>query len=419
MKLETANKIPVLSEHIRFTELTDTEFILSNTQNKHYLKINIDVYRLLKLIDGVRNLDEIEKMYESQYNKQIPAEYIDQLLTENLSQYGLLKGYDDKIKPVSKPDYLKLSFIIFNKNLVSKVVGYFSPLFKKKIFLFFLPVLFAVSISILLKNIDLYRSFDVRTVMMLFFIIEFVSVTFHEIGHASAAHYFGAEHGGIGGGFYLFRPVYYADVTDIWKLKKNERIIVNLSGIYFELIFCCGLLLIGYFLNWYILTATAFFVMISALFNLNPFMRSDGYWVLSDLTDTPNLASRSRKKVQQFFFDLFQKKKINRKCTDIYLIIYGSVRISFLTLFLYYTLIKNPASILYFPINLYHFIRNIFDGTSFSLYDFRKLIIPLIFYYMLYHFLLSLVRKYGKKGKNRLQKNFVAFLLPVCYCISI
>ncbi|GHU79045.1 hypothetical protein FACS1894145_2360 [Bacteroidia bacterium] len=318
-------------------------------------------------------------------------------MTENLTQYGILKGYEDKIKSVTKPDYLKLSFIIFNKNLVSKIVGYFSPLFKKKVFLFLMPILFIVSISILLKDIDLYRNFDVRTVMVLFFIIEFVSVTFHEIGHASAAHYFGAEHGGIGGGFYLFRPVYYADVTDIWKLKKNERIIVNLSGIYFELIFCCILLLVGCFADLYILTATVFFVMVSTLFNLNPFVRSDGYWVLSDLTNKPNLASHSRKKVLQIFWSLFGKKKTKWKGSDVYLIIYGLVRMSFIAMFLYYTLIKNPASIIYFPVNLYHFVGNILAGTSFSLYDFRKLIIPLIFYYMVYGFFNSMIKKYRKK----------------------
>jgi putative peptide zinc metalloprotease protein len=400
MEIGAINKVPVLCEHIRFTKLTDCEFILSNTQNKHYLKINKDVYHLLNLIDGKKNLNEIIKSYESLYDKQIPVEYAHQLLMENLSQYGILKGFEDKIKPVSKPNYLKISFIIFNKNLVSKIVGYFSPLFKKKVFLFLIPLLFIVSISILFKDIDLYRNFDVRTVMLLFFIIEFVSVTFHEIGHASAAHYFGAEHGGIGGGFYLFRPVYYADVTDIWKLKKNERIIVNLSGLYFELIFCCILLFISNFTDLYILTATTFFVMASAFFNLNPFVRSDGYWILSDLTNKPNLASHSRKKVLQVLYRLFGKEKLKWKWSDVYLIIYGLVRMFFITLFLYYTLIKNPASVIYFPVNIYHFVKNILVGMSFSLYDFKKLIIPVIFYSMMYGFLKSLVKKYIKVSSN-------------------
>ena len=72
----------------------------------------------------------------------------------------------------------------------------------------------------------------------MFFCLSFLSVTFHEFGHVTATEYFGAKQDGIGGGFYLFSPVYFADVTDIWKLKPNQRIIVNLAGIYFELLIC-------------------------------------------------------------------------------------------------------------------------------------------------------------------------------------
>jgi putative peptide zinc metalloprotease protein len=40
---------------------------------------------------------------------------------------------------------------------------------------------------------------------------------------------------------------FFADVTDIWRLNKWKRIIVNSSGIYFEIIFCLILSIIGFF----------------------------------------------------------------------------------------------------------------------------------------------------------------------------
>ena len=57
---------------------------------------------------------------------------------------------------------------------------------------------------------------------------------FHELGHASACKYFGVRHGGIGFGLYLNFPVLYTDVTEVWKLKRGERCVVNLAGVYFQ-----------------------------------------------------------------------------------------------------------------------------------------------------------------------------------------
>jgi putative peptide zinc metalloprotease protein len=400
MKDEYKNIIPVLSDTIHFNQLADNEFILCNTQDKHYLRINRKVYRVLCLVDGEKSLEDISLLYESAYHEVVTATSIHRLLTDVMASYGMMKGYDDKIKPYTKPSYLKLSFIIFNQNLLSKIVRYFSPLFKKEVFIYLITSILLCTTIILLNHIDLYKNFDVRASFLLFIILQFVSVTFHEVGHASAANYFGAEHGGIGGGFYLFRPVYYADVTDIWKLKKNQRIVVNLAGMYFEFIFCFIVLLISSLFQNYTLTMTGLFIMISTLFNLNPFIRSDGYWVLSDLTNQPNLSSKSRKKVIKLLKQVFLRKKIKWTYSDLYMIIYGCIKYVFLSLFLYYTLIKNPASIIYFPVNLYHFVKDIVIGNSISLYEFRKLIIPMFFYYLAYNFLKSLIKKMKDKPQK-------------------
>ena len=90
-----------------------------------------------------------------------------------------------------------------------------------------------LALFLLFNNIDLYRNFDLSKSIKYFFVIKFFSTTLHEIGHATATSFFGASHGGIGGGFYLFSPVYFADVTDIWRLKKWQRIVVNVAGVYF------------------------------------------------------------------------------------------------------------------------------------------------------------------------------------------
>lgn len=124
-------------------------------------------------------------------------------------------------------------------------------------------------------------------------------VFFHELGHATAAARFGVAPKTIGFGFYLIFPVFFTDVTNVWQLTKKQRIIVNLAGVYFQLLFGTGLLAV-----FYVIPATAELLrtltgtvlgmnLVVIVYSLNPFLRNDGYWVYSDFFELPNLMSRA------------------------------------------------------------------------------------------------------------------------------
>ena len=112
---------------------------------------------------------------------------------------------------------------------------------------------------------------------------------FHELGHVSACRYFGSSHGKIGWGIYLFMFVLYADVSQIWRLNRRQRAVVDLGGIYFEviatLVFFALLLWTGqpFFIYLFL------FVNLSIVTSLNPVLRRDGYWLLADLAGEANL----------------------------------------------------------------------------------------------------------------------------------
>lgn len=399
MVTELQNKTPILSRNIEFNKLKEGEYILSNQKHRHYLKINKETYNLLNLVTGNRNLFEIQKLFNDSYGKQIGIEQLENLLYKELSKYGILRGNEENIIPYQKPAYLKLSFIIFNEQLVSKVVKYFGFLFKPKVALFTIISCVLVTSLLGVLNFDAYQSFNLQESIVYFFIIMAISVTFHEIGHASSAHFYGAKHGGIGGGFYLFTPVYYADVTDIWRLRKWQRIVVNLSGMYFEFIFCTLVALIGHFTNNFVLTVLAIIVCANTLFNLNPFLRSDGYWVLSDLTNKPNLLYHSFDRVKDIY-RLMRGNNIKWNKIDLLLLTYGLFSYGFIGFFLYYVLFQNPNSILNFPNNAIGFVKSIFDRSQeITLAKYGELIIPLIFYYLVFNLL-----KVGlKKGIEKIR----------------
>jgi putative peptide zinc metalloprotease protein len=242
-------------------------------------------------------------------------------------------------------------------------------------------------------NNQIFHTGIAKSEWFLFFLLSFFGVTFHEFGHASAAHYYGARHGGIGGGFYLFMPVYFADVTDIWKLSKNQRIVVNLAGMYFEMVYAVLLILVGLIINYQILIVLTCIFSIKILNNINPFIRSDGYWILSDAIEKPNMMFHGLSRVKQ----IFMPKKMWKKM-DYFLLVYGLISYSFLIFFLYYIVIKDPNSVLYFPQNIWLFSQNLFlNNGQFSLSDLGDLFIPILFFYLVFNSLKSIILNLIKK----------------------
>lgn len=138
-----------------------------------------------------------------------------------------------------------------------------------------------------------------------------LSSFFHELGHASGCKYFKIKHGGIGFGLYLNFPVLYTDVTEIWKLERHQRYIVNIAGVYFQS-FGLFTLLITYILTDNEIIKYLILIMnFGFLITLNPFFKFDGYWIASDLLGVPNLRSRS-KELLSYWYKRLRKQPINR-----------------------------------------------------------------------------------------------------------
>jgi putative peptide zinc metalloprotease protein len=375
------NIVPLLSNEITFNPINKNEYFIHQTVYNHRIKISSELYQFIQLIDNQSTLKSIVCNYNLKYNSTVTIEFAYEFLYNRLATYGIIQSDEVLVKADQKPNYMKLNFIVISEKRVSIFTKKLHFLFNSKI-----SKVIIVTAFLLLPfcfynyNYQIFHSSLQKSQWLFFFIFSFIGVTFHEFGHASAAHHYGAKHGGIGGGFYLFMPVYFADVTDIWKLPKQQRIIVNLAGMYFEMIYVLLLILIGLLFKFPILIIFGCIILISTLRNLNPFIRSDGYWVLSDAIEKPNLMMHGFIKIKQ----IFQAKKDWKKL-DYFVLIYGLICYSFLLFFVYFVLIKNPDSILYFPQNCTQFIQNLLsENGQFSLADLGKLFVPLLFFYLIF-----------------------------------
>ena len=125
----------------------------------------------------------------------------------------------------------------------------------------------------------------------------------HEFGHGLTAKHFGGEVHEMGILFLVLTPALYCDVTDSWLLpNKWKRIWISAAGIYVE----CFLASIATFVWWYstpgllnsLAMATMFICSVNTImFNANPLLRYDGYYVMADWLEIPNLRIKST----QFF----------------------------------------------------------------------------------------------------------------------
>ncbi|KZN12266.1 HlyD family efflux transporter periplasmic adaptor subunit [Marinomonas sp. TW1] len=131
-------------------------------------------------------------------------------------------------------------------------------------------------------------------VMALFF-----TKSLHELGHAYTCKYYGGNVATMGVALLVLWPVLYTDTSSAWRLKKKrQRVLIGAAGVIVELIVGAWALLLWNFMPEGIGKSLAFMLgtttwMLSLLINLSPFIRFDGYFLLSDVLGIANLQARA------------------------------------------------------------------------------------------------------------------------------
>lgn len=252
---------------------------------------------------------------------------------------------------------------LLSSSIVDSIAEKISFLFNKKIYrvCFIIALLLDIAYLILSHNLMRFSSQIDAIIIIGVMIFIILSSLIHEFGHAAAANKFGISTGGIGLGLYINFPVFYTDVTNIWKLPVLQKCIVNIAGIYFQLLILVPIIIAhqitGIEIFRYFIVATNF----SFLLNLNPFFRFDGYWLISDITGVPNL----RKKSREFFSYIIKRiLKYPTKRTPYLLQLKGGLRLSILI----YAIVVNifmAYYILYIiPVFMWSFFYSIPDLTK-------------------------------------------------------
>jgi putative peptide zinc metalloprotease protein len=256
------------------------------------------LYLIAEAADGRRTEEEIAAAVSEAIKRGVSADNVHQLVDERLRPLGVITGADGTQNEIQKADpmlALKLKAALVPEGVVNALTKVFKPLF-------FPPVVVAVLAGLIALDVWLFAYHGVAQslrevlysplLLMMMLGLVILSAAFHETGHATACAYGGARPGVMGAGLYIVWPAFYTDVTDAYRLGKGGRLRTDLGGVYFNVIFI--LITAGaYGLTGYEpLLLIIPFQHLEIIHQFLPFIRLDGYYIVSDLTGVPDMFAR-------------------------------------------------------------------------------------------------------------------------------
>src|SRR4051794_13885041 len=264
------------------------------------------LYLIAEASDGQRTNEEIAAAVSEAIKRGVSADNVRQLVDERLRPLGVIAPADGSEPELQKVDpllALKLRAALVPERAVNAIPKIFKPLF-------FPPVVIAVLAGLVALDVLLFFFHGIAqslrevlyspALLMMMLGLVVISAAFHECGHATACAYGGARPGVMGAGLYIVWPAFYTDVTDAYRLGKGGRLRTDLGGVYFNVVFM--LVVLGVY------AATGYepvlliipFMHLEIAHQLLPFIRLDGYYIVSDLTGVPDMFSRIRPTLASF-----------------------------------------------------------------------------------------------------------------------
>jgi putative peptide zinc metalloprotease protein len=301
--------------------------VIKDSCSLKYFQLSPEQYAVLDLLDGERSLTEIRK----EVRQRFPTEHFSltdmQTVVIDLQEKGLLvalrlgqgpallKAHRDEVRKkvlntLRNPLYLQLPG--WDPDAVLRAMLPFTRwLFHPAVLLVNLSVIagsllfLAIRIADIQKKMPEFQSFFAWPNLLYLWITMALIKVIHEFGHGLACRHYGSECHSIGIMLLCFSPTMYCDVTDSWMLKnKWQRIMIGAGGMYFEAMLSAVAILVWWntqpgLLNYLCLNTFFVSTVSTVIFNANPLLRYDGYYMLSDLIEIPNLRQKADQITQQ------------------------------------------------------------------------------------------------------------------------
>ncbi|MCF6775162.1 HlyD family efflux transporter periplasmic adaptor subunit [Thiotrichales bacterium 19X7-9] len=321
-----------------------TTYVIYDQLNNRFFHVDWQSHEILKYwgeIAPAELMARLQKHSLIEVDEQQVSSMLSFLSEQCLIEQGyprllqIFKAQEEK-KKMNTFLWLAKNYLFFRLPLVwpdyfiTTTYPYVAFIFRKTFF-FFMLLLAILGVVVISRQWDTFTAtfFDMFSIryLIVFGIALIIAKVFHELGHAYSCKRYGLNIPTMGVAFLVMWPMLYTDTGESWRIKSaKERIRISIAGVQMEIyvaIFALWLWIlappgvvksIAFFLCTYSLIATI-------VLNISPFLRFDGYHVLSDLLSMRNLQTRGfaltkwwlREKIFGFKFsppEQFSKLKI-------------------------------------------------------------------------------------------------------------
>ena len=324
LKVCLLNSVSIQKQIVRDKEI----YVLKEPYNNKYFKVSKEAYGFISKLSLDKTIQEIVDEMISQKIDEAPSqgeiiELLASLHSENLLFVNNLPDNDfiferNKEKKIKEKKNKLYSFLFFKIPLFNpnKFLNKFSKLinfiFSKYGLIFWFIICF-FGLKSAIDNIEIIFNqaqgmLAPSNIFLLYFSLALIKL-FHELSHASMIKKFGGSVNTLGIMFLILTPLPYMDATHSWFFRnKYQRVLVSFAGMISDLFFAAIATIIWANSGDGLIHSISFNIMIigsvsSLLFNGNPLLRYDAYYMLADYLEIPNLFQKSK----DYFFYIVEK----------------------------------------------------------------------------------------------------------------
>ncbi|MGE0755472.1 MAG: biotin/lipoyl-binding protein [Pirellulaceae bacterium] len=309
-----------------------TFWVVKEPIGLNYFRFHEEEYAILCMLDGQSSLDDIKEQFEEEFAPQkITFQDLQQfvgmlhrsglVISDSVGQGRQLKRRRDQRKKRELMGRLANIFAIRFRGIDPKRL--FDLIFPYTAWFFHPAAIVCVlllglsALTLVATEFDVFQArlptfhefFGPANWIWLGTTMALVKVL-HEFGHGLSCRYYGGECHEIGVMFLVFTPCLYCNVSDSWMLpSKWQRAFIGAAGMYVEIFLASIATFVWWFSEPGLLNHLALSVMFicsvsTVVFNGNPLLRFDGYYILMDLAEIPNLRQKSTEIVKRYFTQL-------------------------------------------------------------------------------------------------------------------
>jgi putative peptide zinc metalloprotease protein len=296
-------------------------WVVKDPVGLQYFRFEEEEFAILQMLDGESSLDEIAEQFERDFPPQtIRIEELQQfigmlhksnlVITDAAGQGTQLKKRRDERKSQERwatlANILSLRFKgIDPERILNFLLRYVDWFFSVPAMICCL-LLALSALTLVVVQFDVFRSrlpafhtfFDAQNWLWLGITLA-VTKILHEFGHGLSCKHFGGECHEMGIMMLVLTPCLYCNVSDSWMLPNRwHRAAIGAAGMYVELVLASICTFIWWFtepgpLNYICLNVMFISSVSTVMFNANPLLRYDGYYILSDILEIPNLRQKA------------------------------------------------------------------------------------------------------------------------------